>query len=142
MFLIVADVLGRNLFNSPITGVAEFAGRSVVGIVFLQLGAAIVRGRMTRSEFLLRRLPLRLQRLIEGLFALVGVGLFAILAYISWPEFMVAWQSNEFFGVRGVYTVATWPFKLLLVVGSVMAAIAYLLLALSFIKQPAEGGGS
>jgi TRAP-type C4-dicarboxylate transport system permease small subunit len=54
MLLIVADVLGRNFFDAPITGVAEFAARSVASIVFLQLAAAICSGRMTRSDFLLR----------------------------------------------------------------------------------------
>jgi TRAP-type C4-dicarboxylate transport system permease small subunit len=32
MILIVVDVLGRNFFNSPVTGVAEVAGRSVVAM--------------------------------------------------------------------------------------------------------------
>jgi TRAP-type C4-dicarboxylate transport system permease small subunit len=54
MLLIVADVLGRNFFDAPITGVAEFAARSVASIVFLQLAAAVCSGRMTRSDFLLR----------------------------------------------------------------------------------------
>lgn len=52
MALIVADVLGRNFFDSPITGVAEIAARSVVAIVFLQIAAAVLAGRMTRADFL------------------------------------------------------------------------------------------
>ncbi|HEX5515254.1 MAG TPA: TRAP transporter small permease [Gammaproteobacteria bacterium] len=130
MFLIMADVIGRNFFNSPITGVAEFAGRSVVAIVFLQLGAAIGTGRMTQAEFLLqimdRHAP-RLRNVLEVFYALVATLLFALLTYIAWPEFVIAWQSDEFFGVRGVYTVATWPFKGLIVIGSAMASVAYLL---------------
>lgn len=138
MFLIVADVLGRNFLDRPITGVAEFAGRSVVAIVFLQLGAAIGSGRMTQSEFLLERFPQGLRNGIESLFALVGVALFAILAYISWPELVDAWQADEFFGVRGVYTVPTWPFKALLVIGSVMAAAAYLLTVPALLRRGAD----
>ncbi len=59
MLLVVADVLGRNFLDAPITGVAEFAARSVASIVFLQLAAAICTGRMTRSDFLLRMLGRR-----------------------------------------------------------------------------------
>lgn len=130
MLLIVADVIGRNFLNKPITGVAEFAARSVAAIVFLQLAAAIMSGKMTRSDFLLRLLSRRYPQavtMLEIAFAFVGAFLFAALAYISWPEWMQAWSSNEFFGVQGVYTLPTWPFRALMVVGSAMASVAYLM---------------
>lgn len=130
MFLIVADVVGRNFLNRPITGVAEFAARSVAAIVFLQLAAAIMAGKMTRSDFLLRllmRWSPRAVTLLEVSFAIIGALLFAALAYISWPEWMQAWSGDEYFGVQGVYTIPTWPFRGLLVIGSVMASVAYLM---------------
>ena len=132
MFLVVADVAGRNFFDKPITGVAEFAANSVVAIVFLQLTAGILSGRMTRSDTLLqiiwRRSP-AVGRAMEVLYALTGAVVFAVLAYVGWPELTTAWQGNEFFGVRGVYMVPTWPFRGLLVLGSVLAAVVYLMLA-------------
>lgn len=131
MLLIVADVVGRNFLDKPITGVSEFAGRSVAAIVFLQLAAAICSGRMTRSDFLITRVAHRLPaagRILEVFFALIGAFLFAALAIISWPEFVAAWNSNEYFGVQGVYTIPLWPFRGLLVIGSLLAAVAYLML--------------
>jgi TRAP-type C4-dicarboxylate transport system permease small subunit len=125
----VADVLGRNFFDAPITGVAEFAARSVASIVFLQLAAAICTGRMTRSDFLLRmvgRWSPGAMKALEVLNVVVGALLFLALAVIAWPEFTDAFQTTEYFGVQGVYTVPTWPFRLLIVVGSVFAAVAYL----------------
>ena len=56
MVMIVLDVIGRNFFNAPITGVAEIAGRSVVAIVFLQIASAVMQGRLTRADFLIRRI--------------------------------------------------------------------------------------
>ena len=53
MALVVADVIGRDFLDRPITGVAEFSSRSVGAIVFLQLAAAVCSNRMTRSDFLL-----------------------------------------------------------------------------------------
>lgn len=129
MLLVVADVLGRNFFDAPITGVAEFAARSVASIVFLQLAAAICAGRMTRSDFLLQIIGRRSTGALKGLEVfnvLVGALLFLVLATIAWPEFTAALQASEYFGVQGVYTVPTWPFRLLIVVGSVFAAVAYL----------------
>lgn len=130
MLMVVADVVGRNFLNTPITGVAEFAARSVASIVFLQLAAAICAGRMTRSDFLLRLIGARsltALRLLEVANALIGSLLFAALALIAWPELADAWRSAEFFGVQGVYTVPTWPFRALIVGGSLVASLAYLL---------------
>ena len=50
MILVNADVFGRNLFLAPIDGVNEIIELSLVGIVFLQLGDATRRGRLTRSD--------------------------------------------------------------------------------------------
>lgn len=145
MMLVVADVVGRNFFDAPITGVAEFAARSVASIVFLQLAAAICTGRMTRSDFLLRmigrRSPAALKA-IEVFNVVVGALLFIALAVISWPEFTAALQAGEYFGVQGVYTVPTWPFRLLIVMGSVLAAMAYLACIPALMRQhaPAANG--
>jgi TRAP-type C4-dicarboxylate transport system permease small subunit len=142
MFLIVADVIGRNFLNAPITGVAEIAGRSVVAIVFLQLAGAIGSGRMTRADFLLHLLSQcapRALAVLEIFFALAGALLFAVLAYASWPEFAGSMQSDEFFGVQGVYTIPTWPFRGLLVLGAGMAAVAYLLAIPPLLRQASIG---
>lgn len=130
MLLVVADVVGRNFLDKPITGVAEFAARSVSAIVFLQLAAAIGAGKMTRSDFLQRillRWSPRSVAVTDSLFAVLGAVLFLALAWISWPELLSSWKGNEYFGVQGVYMIPTWPFRGLVVVGSVAAAIAYLL---------------
>lgn len=143
MLMIVADVVGRNFLNTPITGVAEFAARSVASIVFLQLAAAICSGRMTRSDFLLRLIGARsivALRVLEVFNALLGALLFAALAAIAWPELSEAWRSKEFFGVQGVYTVPTWPFRALIVCGSLVAAAAYLFQIPSLWRHAGEFG--
>lgn len=130
MMLVVADVVGRNFLDAPITGVAEFASRSVASIVFLTLAAAICGGRMTRSDFVPRLLGSRAPGLVRGLDvanALLGALLFAGLAAIGWPELVRSWQGDEYFGVQGVATMAAWPFRALLVGGAAFAALAYLL---------------
>jgi hypothetical protein len=42
---------------------------------------------------------------------------------------MSSWGSNDFFGVQGIFTIPTWPFWAIVVVGSILAAVAYLLAA-------------
>ncbi len=138
MCLVVADVIGRDFLNSPITGVAEFSARSVASIVFLQLAAAVCSGRMTRSDFLLNLIGKRSPRAVVALDvinALVGATLFALLAMIALPEFNTSWGNNEFYGVQGVYSVPAWPFRGLVVAGSVAAALCYLLSVPGIIRR-------
>ncbi len=143
MLLVVADVLGRNFFDAPITGVAEFAARSVASIVFLQLAAAICSGRMTRSDFLLQFIARRSTAAVKALDVfnvVVGALLFAALAVIAWPELVEAYQSQEYMGVQGVFTVVTWPFRALIVLGSAVAAVAYLGCIPSPLRNPVVQG--
>lgn len=130
MCLVVADVIGRDFLDAPITGVAEFSARSVASIVFLQLAAAVCSGRMTRSDFLLNLIGKRSPAAVTALDVLnsvVGVALFGALAIIAWPELRQSLASSEFYGVQGVYSVPAWPFRGLIVAGSAAAALCYLL---------------
>ena len=153
MCLVVADVIGRDFLDKPITGVSEFSARSVASIVFLQLAAAVCSGRMTRSDFLLnligKRSPAAVM-VLDLINALVGAALFAALALIAWPEFMQSWTSGEFYGVQGVYSVPAWPFRGLIVAGSSAATVCYLLTIPGIVRRqgavgPADdplGGGA
>lgn len=141
MGAVVADIAGRNFLNTPFTGVAEFAGLSVAAIVFLQLGAGIFGGRMTRSAFLIDRLGRHFPRLrlaLDVLYALVGCVIFALLAYIAWPELVDSWRRNEFYGVRGIYMIPGWPFRALAVIGAVMGSLAHLFLIPGLLRDEAS----
>lgn len=129
MLLIVADVVGRNFLDAPITGVAEIAAHAVVAIVFLQVPAAILQGRLTRADFLIRRIGRASPRsaaTMEVVFCIVGAVIFALALYASWPKFVEAWRTAEFFGVQGVFTIPTWPFRGIIVAGSTVAMLAAL----------------
>lgn len=128
MLLIVADVVGRNFFAAPITGVAEIAGRSVVAIVFLMLPAAALKGALIRADFLVRLIRMgspRTVHLLDMLFALVGAVLFGLVVFAAWPDTHEAWVSSEFFGVRGVWTLPTFPFHLIVVLGAGVTSLAF-----------------
>ena len=129
MLLIVADVIGRNLLDLPITGVSEIAARTVVAIVFLQVPAAILQRRLPRADFLVRRIgrtsPAAVS-VLEILFCITGAVVFALVVWASWPKFTSAWTTAEFFGVQGVWTIPTWPFRGITVLGAATATLAAL----------------
>ncbi len=142
MCLICADVIGRSFLNAPITGVAEIAAHSVVGIVFLQLGATIYHRRMTRADFLIDRLHRAapaIARVIEMLFLLLGAGVMAFIAQAAWPGMWNSLGAREFFGVQGIFTVPTWPFRALIVLGGAAGALAYLALLLAEARRVSGG---
>lgn len=142
MALIVADVIGRNFLNAPITGVSEIAARSVVAIVFLQVSAAVMQGRLTRADFLIRRierLTPRAALLFEVFFAITGAVVFALIVWSSWPKAADAWTTSEFFGVQGVFTIPTFPFRAITVIGS---AVAFLICLYQVIQRIREGRSS
>ena len=133
MLLICADVIGRSFLNAPITGVAEIAAHSVVGIVFLQIGATIYHRRMTRADFLVERIQRwapGLGRVMEAAFYLIGAAVMWFVAQAAWPGMWTSMALREFFGVQGLFTVPTWPFRGLIVLGGGAGCVAYLMLFL------------
>jgi TRAP-type mannitol/chloroaromatic compound transport system permease small subunit len=145
MLLIVADVIGRSFLSRPIIGVAEVAGHSVVAIVFLQLASAIRHRRMTRADFLidplLRRRP-AIGRMIEAAFSVLGAAVLALLAYAAFPELKESLTGTQFFGVPGVFTIPTWPFRMIIFVGSIVAAITYMAMAVDELRLSREPAGA
>lgn len=142
MLLIVADVIGRSFLDSPITGVAEISARSVVAVVFLQIAAAILAGRMTRADFFVRFVRDRAPRILSAMeivFALVGASVFLLIVWSVWPDTVEAWRTNEYFGVRGVFTIPTLPFRAIIIVGGGFAMLAYLLLAFEHVLAFRKG---
>lgn len=132
MVLMCADVVLRNLFNQPIDGVAELVATSIIIIVFLQLPATLRHGRMSRADLFIDPFVARRPRAgkrLRALFSLAGVFACGVIAYATWPLLMRAWRDNEFLGIEGVFTFPTWPMRAVVVLGAVLAAVQYLLLA-------------
>ena len=128
-FLICADIVGRELFDSPITGVPEMVALSLVACVFLQLAYAIHESRLTRAEMLVAKLEQRSPATAEAWSALlagVGIVMFALIAAGMWPDFVRALATSEFAGVEGLFKITVWPIKFLIFLGAVVAALEYL----------------
>jgi len=145
MCMMLADLGSRFLFNKPLSGVAETAGLSIVGIVYLQLAATVRCGRMTRADFLsdwiARKAP-RFGHLLTALFQLLGCATMSVLAAVSFAPFLTAWTENETLGTTGVFLVSTWPFRGMVVLGTTMAAVCYLTLAVRQVARILHPGAA
>lgn len=129
VLLICMDVVGREVFGQPLSGVPEMLSLSIVAIVFLQVPQALRANRLTRSDGLIntlhRRAP-RLASLLETSFELLGILVTCAIIYAHWPILMRSIERNDFVGSVGNITLPTWPVKLLILIGLVLLALQFM----------------
>lgn len=128
--LIGLDVAGRNFLGAPLSGVPELVTLSIIAIVFLQAPEVLQLGRMTRSDTLLNILKNRFPtagRIMETIFDLLGIMVFSVIVYGSWPMLVKAWTRNEFVGAIGDFTAPVWPVRTAVILGSTLLAINFAL---------------
>lgn len=133
------DVIARGLFSSPIPGTYEMVQFSVVMIVFLQLADVVRVDRLTRSDGFLNllhgrrpRLTANLRRIINALSAIF----MGLIAYITFPEFLKMWDTQDYFGVPGVFTLPWWPVKLVITAGTALSCLIFLLKVVTAQDRP------
>lgn len=132
MVLIDTDAFSRTLFAHPFHGVNELVEMSIVGIVFMQLGDATRRGRLTRSDGfygLVQSHAPRAGHVMGAIFDLLGVLFFLIVLYGAVPELYDAWRFDYFVGEEGLFTVAEWPIKTIIVLGCTVTLLQFLKMA-------------
>jgi TRAP-type mannitol/chloroaromatic compound transport system permease small subunit len=137
--LIGLDVGGRNMFDQPLSGVPEIVGLSIIVIVFLQAPQALQLGRITRSDTLLNLLKLKSEfagRMVETFFDLLGMFVFAVIIYGTWPMLQKAWTRSEFVGAVGDFTAPVWPVRTAVIIGSVLLLVNFSVLIINRWKRP------
>lgn len=128
MILVGTDVLGRNLFGAPVSGVPELVTLSIVAIVFLQAPQALRSGRFTRSDAIINALAQRMPnvaRAIETLFDLLSMGILGVIVFATWPIFVKSWARSDFIGAIGDFTAPTWPVKATILIGGTMLILQF-----------------
>ena len=137
MLIITTDVLGRVLFGTPLYGVPEITKLSIVCIVWLQMGYALRERQHLRSNLILGALPRLGQRTVLILNAAAGMAILGLIALYSYPELVRAWSTGAFEGEHPM-RIPTWPIWLIVIIGSALTAIEYLVQ----LVQNATGGGA
>lgn len=128
VLLIGLDVIGRNLFLAPLSGVPEMVSLSIVAIVFLQAPMALKAGRLTRSDGVLNLLKSRkpaTAKALETVFDLLGIAVLSAILYAHWPILARSWARNDFVGAIGDFTAPTWPVKAMLFVGGAVLTLQF-----------------
>ena len=134
------DVIARGVFSAPLKGTYEMVQFSVVLIVFLQLADVVRVDRLTRSDGFLNllheRRPLltaNLRRIINAISAIF----MGLIAYITYPEVGHMWQTQDYFGVPGLFTIPWWPVKLVITLGTALSCLIFALKVITAQDRPA-----
>jgi TRAP-type C4-dicarboxylate transport system permease small subunit len=133
------DVIARGVFSAPIKGTYEMVQFSVVLIVFLQLADVVRVDRLTRSDGFLNVLHKRrpgiaanMRRIINALSAIF----MGLIAYITFPEFLRMWETQDYFGVPGLFTLPWWPVKLVITLGTSLSCLIFVLKVIAGKDRP------
>jgi len=140
-FIIMADIIGRGVFNDPVNGVREIVANSIVIIVFLQAGYAIRSRSMLSAEFVIDVFPVWARRAALALGYLLGVAFFVLVIWGGWQLAIDSWTGGEFEG-EGALRVPAWPTRFLILVGSALAIVNYLVVAYLDVVRPVDAKGS
>jgi len=136
--LVNYDIFARGIFNTPFRGAVEVVQFSMVLIVFLQLPDVIRVDRLTRSDGLLALLSLRYPR-VESAFRqgidLLSACVMALITIAIFPDFVEMWETDDFFGVPGVFTAPWWPIKLTILCSALLCTIVFLFRATRFLTK-------
>jgi TRAP-type mannitol/chloroaromatic compound transport system permease small subunit len=143
MIIICADIVARNALGSSLPLVSELGALLLVMIVSLQLATTVRADRLARTEIFFlsfnRRYP-RAGACLSAAFNLVGA---AVIGGIAWSTIHILekdWSAGEYIGVTGVATLQTWPFRALILLGMSVAAIEFLVQALSDLRRAVRAG--
>lgn len=128
MVIICVDAFGRTFFAHPFHGVSEIVEMSIVGIVFLQLGDATRRGRLTRSDGFFNIVKAKapgVWRVQGAIFDGLGILFLGIVLIGVIPEMIDAYRLDYYVGEEGLFTFPEWPIKLVIVLGCTVTLLQF-----------------
>jgi len=129
-FLVVADVIGRGVFNAPVKGTPEIVSMSIVIICFLLAGYAVQSGGMIYTDVFVGMFGVRGRAFAQLLSAVLGILFFGLIVWGSYEPMLHAWMSGEYEG-EGALRVPVWPARSIVLIGAVLVVATYLLHAAS-----------
>lgn len=139
-FVILYDVIGRAVFNSPFLGAREILGNSVVAILFLQVPLAIHRGNMLRTTLIYDLLGVSGKRVIDIATFTLGIVFFVAVGVGGWSDMITGWRIREFEGI-GALEIPVYPIRTISVFLSFFGAVIYLAMVAEMIVNWIRGAG-
>jgi TRAP-type C4-dicarboxylate transport system permease small subunit len=124
MVLVIADIFGRYLFNSPVPMTYEVGSFLMVFIVFLGLAYTQRTGAHIRVEFFTLHLPPRVRCILDMVASVLGLLLYLIIVYQSFIWSYTSWQVGDY--VAGLVNIPRWPSQFVVPLGSALLCLQFI----------------
>jgi TRAP-type C4-dicarboxylate transport system permease small subunit len=116
MFLVTGDVIGRYVFNSPIPAVFEINSHFLmVLVVFFPLAYVHQKREHVFVTLFTDRLPQRVKSLLEGISAVLGLVLYALIGWYGLGKAIQSTRLLEY--IPGIVDVPVWLSKWIIPIG-------------------------
>nr|WP_245347596.1 TRAP transporter small permease [Oceanobacillus polygoni] len=135
VFLVTADVLGRWLFSQPITGAVELTELGLSMVIFLSIAYTHLKEEHISIDFLVERLPEKVQWIVEALINLIIMVLMVLMAL------SLFWYAERLFTsgtVTGDLGLPIYLFAGVSGIGAIVFALTAILLALKYVAKVGE----
>ena len=135
MFLGIAQVLGRQLFNLPISGYIDFVELSMATFAFLGVAYCQRHGGHVRMEMVLKFARGRWQWALEVFGTLVALFIIAVLIWYGYGHFLRAWTLGD---STIDAELPVWPSKLVVPVAFGLLWLRLLVQLVGFARLAAD----
>jgi TRAP-type C4-dicarboxylate transport system permease small subunit len=139
ILMIVIDVFGRYVLNSPLPATFEISQIIMPSAIFPAFAYALATRQHVRVTLVTDRLPPRAQSACDVLAYLLGLVFAVLITYWGWQEFWKSFVAKEI--MQAAISVPWWVGKFFMPFGGFFFAIywlALLLKALSHLLRQAE----
>ena len=138
MFIGAADVIGRYVLNSPITGAMETNQLLMGGMVFLAWAYTQSKKAHVTVDIIFTSYPPRVQAICTMIMMCIACVLFSIMTWQSIGMVISDWQTGR---LVKIILIPIAPFKALVPLGALFLAVECLIQALHAIPIIVRGKG-
>jgi len=114
MSLTISDVIGRYIFNSPITGAFEITEAMMVTMVFFFIGYAQAKKSHVAVDLVVNLLPEKLRVIIDIITHTLSLLMMILIAWMSMLRWLELMRIKEY---TAILHIPVSPFLLILALG-------------------------
>ena len=132
MLLTTCDVIGRYIFNSPITGAYEITEVMMVTVIFLFIGYTQAERGHISIDLVIRLLPKKVRTTIDIITHLLSLFIIILIAWMNILRCLELMRRNE---VTAILYIPVSPFVLILAIGCLVYAIELIKTIYNLVKH-------
>ena len=137
MAMTIVDVIGRYVFNSPLSGAGELTELILVSVIFMGLPAVTLEKEHTTVDLFTARMPQWTER-----WRMLAIGVFSsvILGTIGWQLWVHAGRIGAYGDVSTTLRIPISPIAYFCSVSTFVSAVAAMAISLeSLLQRPGKG---